>query len=180
MGVSNADMLVSAGLLHPASTLCAVSFLLVLVAIAWLMRKRSPAFTFGVAWFLAGHIMESTILPLELVFEHRNYLPMAGLLLGITCAFAQLFAARIPARPLALSCIALLLGLAGITAVRAASWGNPLTLALDDAHHHPDSSRAQYDAGRELIVTAAASGSDREAAEREALPYFTRSAALDK
>jgi len=180
MGFYHDDMVVSAGLLNPPSTLIAVFFLLVLAGAAWLMRKHSPAFTFGVAWFLAGHVMESTILPLEIVFEHRNYLPMAGLLLGITCTFAQFFAARIPARPLALSCIALLLGLAGITAVRAASWGSPLTLALDDARHHPDSSRAQYDAGRELIVTAAASGSDREAAEREALPYFTRSATLDK
>ena len=179
MGFYHDDIPTSIDLFDPVTTALAVSFLLLLVMLAWKLRKRSPGFTFGVAWFLAGHMMESTILPLELVFEHRNYLPMGGLLLGLSCSFAQLFAGRYSARPMAVSCIALLLGLAGITALRAATWGNPLALALDDAHHHPDSSRAQYDAGRALIVTAARMGADRAAAEQEALPYFTRSAALD-
>ena len=33
---------------------------------------------FAVLFFLAGHILESSIFPLELIFEHRNYLPSFG------------------------------------------------------------------------------------------------------
>lgn len=33
---------------------------------------------FPVFFFLAGHLLESTVIPLELYFEHRNYLPSIG------------------------------------------------------------------------------------------------------
>ena len=38
---------------------------------------------FGIAFFLGGHLLESTVLPLELYYEHRNYLPSFGDLPGI-------------------------------------------------------------------------------------------------
>ena len=34
---------------------------------------------FGVLFFLVAHSMESSFLPLEMVYEHRNYLPSVGL-----------------------------------------------------------------------------------------------------
>ena len=179
MGLYHDDIATSTGLFSPISTVFAIAFLMVLVAAAWQLRQRSPGFTFAVAWFLVGHSMESTILPLELVFEHRNYLPMAGLLLGTVCALAPLLPMRWPARAVRIGCVALLLGVAGLTAVRATSWGNPLTLALDDARHHPDSSRDQYEAGRAIIVDGAMKDA-RAKAEQQAVPYFTRSATLDK
>ena len=40
--------------------------------------------SFALAWFLAGHVLESTFVPLELVHEHRNYLPQYSILFGIT------------------------------------------------------------------------------------------------
>jgi len=179
MGIYHDDFIVSTGLFSPVSTAVAIAFLLGLIAAAWRWRRRCPALAFAVSWFLVGHSLESSLLPLELVFEHRNYLPMAGLLLGTVCALAPLVPARWPARATGVVCAVLLLGLAAITAVRAASWGDPLTLALDDAHHHPDSARAQYAAGRALIV-AGAMQHQRERAEQDAVPYFTRAAALDK
>ena len=179
MGLYHDDIATSTGLFSPLSTLFALAFLAALIVAAWKLRRRSPGFTFAVAWFFIGHAMESTILPLELVFEHRNYLPMAGLLLGIVCALAPLIPARWPARFVGLGCTVLLLGLAGITAVRATSWGNPLTMALDDARHHPDSSRDQYAAGRAIIIDGA-SRNERLDAERKAVPYFARAAMLDK
>ena len=179
MGIFHDDIATSTGLFSPISTVFAIAFLAALVVAAWKLCRRSPGFGFAVAWFLVGHAMESTILPLELVFEHRNYLPMAGLLLGTVCALAPLLPARWPARTVGLGCAALLLGLAGITAVRAASWGSPLRLALDDVAHHPMSPRAQYQAGREIIIAGAAKGK-QEKAEQEAVPYLERSVALDQ
>ena len=112
--------------------------------------------------------MESTILPLELVFEHRNYLPMAGLLLGIVCAVAPWLASRWSARIGCARCAVLLFWLAGLTAVRAASWGNPL-----DARAHrcaPSSGFLafdQYEAGRSIVIAGAMKG-ERAKADLEA------------
>lgn len=179
MGLFHDDIITSTGLFNPVTTVLSIAFLLAWVAMAWKLRRRSPGLAFAVAWFLIGHAMESTILPLELVFEHRNYLPMAGLLLGVVCALAPLVPARWPARWIGASCAVLLLIVAGLTAVRAISWGGSmLSLALTEAQHHPASSRAQYEAGRAIIVDGAMRGS-RPAAEQQALPYFARSAMLD-
>lgn len=46
-------------------------------------RKRFPGLSLGIAWFFASHAMESTFLPLELKWEHRNYLAIAGLCAGV-------------------------------------------------------------------------------------------------
>lgn len=178
MGIYHDDFVTSTGLLQPATTLAAIVFLAGLVFAAWHWRKRSPGFAFAVAWFLIGHSMESSILPLELVFDHRNYLPMTGLLAGLCCTVAPWLQQRFSVRTM-LSCFgALALVSAGITASRAYTWGNPLRLAITSAAQHPDSSRAQYEAGRRLIFQGAADDTPREA-ERKAAPYFERGMQLD-
>lgn len=180
MGLFHDDIATSTGLLSPWTTLPSVVFLIALIAAAWKWRRSSPGLAFAVAWFLIGQSMESTILPLELVFEHRNYLPMAGLLLGVVCLLASWIPRQWPARTLGIACAALLLGMAGLTAVRAASWGgSALSQALAEVQHHPDSSRTQYEAGRAIVIDGAMKGTRAEA-EQRALPYFARSAALDK
>jgi hypothetical protein len=179
MSIFHDDIRVSAGLLDPATTLAAVLFLLALVALAWRWRMRTPAFAFAVAWFLVGHAMESTILPLELVFEHRNYLPAAGVWLGVVCMAAPWLGRRFPPRALAIAGTAIVLAFAALTGWRATVWGDPLRLALTDAANHPASARCQYEAAR-LIVADGTRSNRREAAEREATPYLERAASLDR
>jgi len=180
MGFFHDDIAVSTGLLRPATTLPALLFLTALTVAAWKLRRRNPGFAFAIGWFLVGHSMESTILPLELVFEHRNYLPMAGLLLGTVCALAPWLAVRWPAAHLRVAiAAALVLACAGLTAQRAIAWGDPLQLALTDARHHPDSAGAQYTAGRAILV-ADADGHNGAQADAEAQRYFALSAELDK
>ena len=61
------------------------------VAFALLLwRPARPYLGLGVAWFLGGHLLESTSLPLELYFEHRNYLPLAGITLAAAAAATHL------------------------------------------------------------------------------------------
>lgn len=178
MGIYHDDIATSTGLLHPATTLAAIVFLLGLIFAAWRWRRRSPGFAFAVAWFLIGHSMESTILPLELVFDHRNYLPLAGLLIGLTCVAGPWLQLRFSSRVM-LACFGTLaLVFAGITLSRAHTWGDPLRLALISAAQHPQSSRAQYEAGRRIIFRGAAEHTERES-ERRATPYFERGLQLD-
>lgn len=82
-GVYHDDYPISQGLFNPISTFVSVVGILALLAIALLARKKHPVLTFSIGWFFMGHSMESTFIPLELYFEHRNYLPSLGLYFGL-------------------------------------------------------------------------------------------------
>jgi hypothetical protein len=116
------------------------------------MRKRRPLVTLGIALYFGCHLLTGTILPLELIYEHRNYFASFGLLLAVV----PLLAAPLSELPLVLARRALLASLAvwwiAITAFTAWNWGNPLRLATDLATRGPESPRAQYELGRTLIV----------------------------
>lgn len=49
-----------------------------LLTFASLWRKRLPLVSFAVFWFFIALSVESTIIPLDPVFEHRLYVPMFG------------------------------------------------------------------------------------------------------
>jgi hypothetical protein len=65
-------------LLTDPVTVMATGAWLVIVGAALCMRRRYGILAFATLWFLAGHLIESTTLPLELYFEHRNYIPVIG------------------------------------------------------------------------------------------------------
>ena len=82
-GVYHDDFQISRGLLDPSTTLMSIAALAGLFGVAFKLRKKLPVLFFGVAWFFVGHILESTVVPLELYFEHRNYIPMLGPLFAL-------------------------------------------------------------------------------------------------
>jgi hypothetical protein len=147
MGLHHDDFLISRGLLSPWSTLIAMAGLLVLAAGAFAMRNKQPLITFGIAFFFAGHVMESTIIPLELAFEHRNYLPMLGILLPLTYyALAPgLHPSSVRTRRAAF--LALLTLFTGITAIRAEQWGDTFIMRTKEVERHPGSVRANISLG---------------------------------
>jgi hypothetical protein len=117
----------------------AVVVSLPMVAIA--LRRRWPLVAFAILWFLACHAMESTILPLELAFEHRNYLALLGPCLAVAHGVTALAARR---RTVAIAfAVALLAFLGVLTYQRARTWSSEASFALTEARHHPDSIRAQ-------------------------------------
>jgi Flp pilus assembly protein TadD len=69
------DIQVSTSLLDPWTTLPAMVLILFLVVFGIFQIKRRPILAFGILFFFLNHTIESTILPLELYYEHRNYLP---------------------------------------------------------------------------------------------------------
>jgi hypothetical protein len=68
-------------------TLTKIGGLVGLLALIPLLRKRWPVLALGVAWFFIGHLLESTVIALELYYEHRNYLPAYGVLLPLVYSF---------------------------------------------------------------------------------------------
>ena len=84
---------IARSLLDPV-TLVAVSSWLVIAALALAWRRRYPLFAFAVLWFLGGHLLESTSLPLLLYFEHRNYLPIIGPVFALCALLARVSQSR--------------------------------------------------------------------------------------
>jgi hypothetical protein len=126
--------------------------LVAVVASILLARKRAPLVAFGLAWFLIGHSLESTLLPLEIAHEHRNYLPLFGLVLAAVQAVSLVFEGNVRARvPIVGFAGAALIVCAGMTALRAYQFGEPVRRTQMEAQNHPTSARSQYDAGAALL-----------------------------
>lgn len=145
------DIALSTGLLHPVSTLLSLLALCGLLALAIWQRKSRPLLSLGILWFFAGQMMESTVLPLLLAFEHRNYLPDYGLLLAFFSLLLLPTAAgeRLLRPSLRWTVAALTLPvLFSATFVRAGEWGNFLSFAYYESHHHPHSENALYALGQ--------------------------------
>src|SRR6185437_6148071 len=74
-GLFNDQYVASTSLLHPADTLPAIIGVLALLGSAWWIRRRHSVLALAVLFYFAGQLLESTSIPLELYFEHRNYVP---------------------------------------------------------------------------------------------------------
>jgi protein O-mannosyl-transferase len=133
--------------LDAGTALCLAAFLVVLSAIWWL-RQRQPVLAFGLAWFLGSHLLESTFLPLELVFEHRNYLASFGLLLPLCYALG----AALPGRAgiAVIVCVGLVFALE--TRSRVLEWSSEDTLFRFAVADHPQSSRARTSYANYLFI----------------------------
>jgi len=129
----------STGLLQPVTTLVSLLGHAGLLAIAWLKRKSAPLFAFAVLFFYAGHLLESTVISLELYFEHRNYLPAAFLFLPL----AALIRAHTPWRAAALAAALVLAVLMGFTRFSSGIWQSYPDMVVSAARAEPRSARAQ-------------------------------------
>ena len=81
------DIDISHSLWQPWTTLPAIFLIIFAIAAAVYLCRKRPLFSFCVLFFFLNHILEGTVLPLELIFEHRNYLPAMFLFIPV----AQLF-----------------------------------------------------------------------------------------
>lgn len=147
LGVFHDDYVVSRSVLDPPQTLAAMMLVAALLASGVWLRNRAPAYGFAVLWFFGGHLLESTVIPLELYFEHRNYLPMAGVLWAASYYLWKGWNGRRDKsiiRHLFLGAgLAWLCVLTALTYFESRIWGNPMAQAITWAQEHPASPRAQ-------------------------------------
>lgn len=146
------DYPASRGLLQPPATLTGLLGVPLLLGLAAWLRTRRPLMSLGLLWFLAAQAMTGTFLPLELVFEHRNYFASLGICIAL--ADALLLAPRVDAtgRIGALLAVVFLLACAATTHLRASEWSDELRFATSEAAKHPRSPRATYDQARILVI----------------------------
>ena len=142
------DFLISRSLLDPVTTILALAGWLLVLIFALRNLSARPRLAFPILAYLLLHSMESAPLNLELVFEHRMYLPMTMLALLLPLNLGSLVKKFSPASFVALLAIALLLATA--TYQRNQTWGDPVTFARDTAQKSPNKFRPQYNLGTNL------------------------------
>ncbi len=162
MGVYTDDFVVSTGLFAPATTLVAILVLFVISIAAWRWRKALPGLFFGWFFFLAAHALEAGPIPLELYFEHRNYLPSVGILVALVAiaVMAGQVLVRIGMRPGRIGAI-LTVGVLAVLAFgahgRAQVWRSARLIAESSLLAHPHSLRANT-----AVMTSSLRDGDRE------------------
>lgn len=140
-GLFHDGIVVSRGWLEPISTLVSAVAWLSAIALSFLLRRKTPVVLFATGFYLICHSIESSVLALELVFEHRNYLPAVGvyvLLAAGLVAVSRYLTSNLRVLCLVLVPLIFLLQLV----VRVERWSDESSLAFDSYRNHPESLRA--------------------------------------
>jgi Tfp pilus assembly protein PilF len=77
------DFVLSYSLTDPVTTVISMVVITALIALAILTAKRQPLLSYGILWFFCNLAIESSVIGLELVFEHRTYLPSMFIILAM-------------------------------------------------------------------------------------------------
>lgn len=148
-GLFHLDYTISRGILTPPATLISISLHAVILTLAFVMRKKAPAASFGILFYYAGHTLESTLLNLEIYFEHRNYLPLLGIGIALVSVLHHValklqIANHTRARSLIIGgYLVYLFALSVILYHETRLWGEPVKQAAVWAEAHPHSHRSQ-------------------------------------
>ncbi len=144
---------------EPWTTLPALLGLVALIGAAVALVRGAPLVSLGILWFFVPHLLVSTIIPLELVYEHRNHMASIGLFIAVFSVFlsSRFDDALKSARHAAVFGLIALYGL--LTFMRAGEWSDPFQLAYFEATRQPDSPRATYELGYVIIQQGAQPGS---------------------
>jgi len=142
---------VSTSLFSPLTTLLSFLFILALLLVLFWAAKKHPVISFSILFFFLNHLVESTVLPLEIVFEHRNYIPSMFFFLpwaiGL-CRLLDVFSGyRHMAILLTIFTVIVVIAMGHATYLRNFIWKNDWTLWTDAAQKAPDQYRVHHNLG---------------------------------
>jgi Tfp pilus assembly protein PilF len=137
------DFTLSTSIFSPVSTLLALLFWGFWI-VGGIFALRLPVwrlFGFFLLWVPVSLAIESSFIPLEMVFEHRMYLPSVGLV-----GAAAFLVVKVSHSRLAVVSVGsvLLAAVAWSTMIRLPVWETNLTLYGDAIAHAPNNRRAHY------------------------------------
>jgi Tfp pilus assembly protein PilF len=140
------DIDVSTSFFYPWTTTPSIIILVVLIGLGiWQIRKR-PLLSFAILFFFLNHLIESTIIGLELIFEHRNYLPSLFLFLPVSIGlkdFTDSYHDRKGMFIIISSFVVLLItGFGSGTYIRNIQWATEVSLSIDAVKKAPQSARS--------------------------------------
>ena len=83
------DFPLSNSLMDPMTTIFAIVTIAVLIGLAVVTAKKQRLLSFCILWFFGNLVIESSIISLEIIFEHRVYLPSMMLSLIVVLAVCR-------------------------------------------------------------------------------------------
>lgn len=138
-GVFQDHFLKSNGFLSPITTLMGILLHGALILVSLLKRREWPLFAFAVLFFYGGHVLESSVVKLELYFEHRNYMTAAFLFLPLVVLLRSKGSRQVFFGV----AVAALFVLGGFTRYSATVWQDFPSIVEASARKAPTSARAQ-------------------------------------
>jgi tetratricopeptide (TPR) repeat protein len=138
------DFPLSHSLLDPFTTVLAIGAVIGLVGLAIWLARRERLLSFCILWFLGNLVIESSVIGLEIVFEHRMYLPSMMLVLML----AVLACRYVRSRGLGVVILCgMVLVLSMWTYERNGVWRDKVTLWQDCVAKSPNKARPHYNLG---------------------------------
>lgn len=132
-------------------------------------RRLDPAWrvvALGIGWFFVTLAVESSVIPIvDVIYEHRAYLPSVGVFMGVAVLVGRGFQKAAPAaapRLTVLTGIALSLLLGSITLQRNAVWADPVSLWSDAVGKSPNKARPHQNLGESFDAMGRLDEAERE------------------
>ena len=146
------DFPLSQSFTDPITTLLGSLFLTGLLLMGFLGARRYRLVSFCIFWYFVNLAIESTVIPLAVIFEHRTYMPYMGVALCSVVLVDRIL--KIPSLKVALVLL-VSAAFAFWTYQRNEIWREPVSLWQDAAAKSPNKARphnnlglAQLDLGR--------------------------------
>jgi len=166
------DFPLSRSLIDPVTTLLCLFVIIGLVGLAVYLAKKDRLLSFCILWFFGNLIIESSLLPLAVIYEHRTYLPsMLVILMAVMLAFRY-----VKSRP------AVIAGLCFVGIVcslwtyeRNKVWSDDVSLWRDCVEKSPRKARPHNNLGLALVERGSLEDGIRHLSEALKLnPYYVQ------
>jgi tetratricopeptide (TPR) repeat protein len=139
------EFTISRSLVDPITTLLSIMALVGLIGLAFCQARKEPLISFCIFSFLGNLVIESSFIGLEIIFEHRTYLPSMFFFLIIVC-LAYKYINKSLLRTLIFGVVVLVLSL--WTYERNSVWKDPVTFWNDAITKSPHNARAYNNLGK--------------------------------
>ena len=150
------DIQISTSLFSPWTTLPAIGFLALSVAGCFFYSGKWPLLSFACLFFFINHAIEGSIIPLELIFEHRNYLPALFFFIPPAIAFNKIldyFSYSPFIRKLTVvGAIVMLIAQAHTTYMQNTLYSNPIVFWSVNVKTYPNLHRPRHNLAKALLI----------------------------
>jgi len=161
------DFPLSYSLFEPITTLFAIGTVIGMIGLALYLSKKERVLSFCILWFFGNLVIESSVIMLDILFEHRTYLP--SMLLSLLAVLLAVRYVKLPwLRVVCLCVVALMYSV--WTYERNSIWANEVTLWRDCVEKSPHKARPHTNLGYALM---------RQDKIVEAVYHYTEAVRLD-
>jgi tetratricopeptide (TPR) repeat protein len=150
------DMTISQSVFTPWYTLPAMFMILIFIIFAIKICRKRPLIAYCILFFFLNHLIEGSIIPLELIYEHTNYLPSMLFFVPLSILIVTFFDYFSYNKSLqflgSLMFISICVAQGHTTYLRNSIFNNSVTLWSDNIKKSPNLNRPRHGLGSALFA----------------------------